>query len=752
MDAERQVKARSHAVTRRATPLPDAGPAARAEPLGSSYQHLLLEVAWVELAVRQQLAKIPRTTGDTEQWKGLVISEAEVTELLERPHGSPPFAARPGNRAAETSTDAAAEFRSGLLLRRQETLKQGTELRLVTLQRRFGLSELDLRCLVVCVAPEVDPRFERLFAYLQDDVTRKAPSVELVLNLVCSSLDEKLATRERFVPGAPLIRHRLLRIIEDGARGPETLLARALRVEERITRYLLGSDEITPNLAGMATLTESKCTMEQLVLPAEMKSKLLAIIGPAASSKPAPLMHLRGSYGCGRHSTAEAVCRQLGRKILHFDVARLPAPQDLSPVIAFALLAREARLLAAAIYVDHFDLLLTEDKASLRGSLLRELAGCPGPVFLAGESVWHLSDQQVEAEVISVEFARPDFAARVELWGKELAHSRLTATAEIDIAALSNKFRLTGGQIRDAVRAAGQVARWRDPHSGVPTQQDLNEGCRVHSSSKLATLGRKVRTHQTWADIVLPEDRVRHLQEICDCMKYRSLVFDTWGFDRKLSLGKGLNMLFSGPSGTGKTMAAGIMAAEVDLDVYKIDLSSVVSKYIGETEKNLARIFAEAETSNAILFFDEADALFGKRTEVRDSHDRYANIEINYLLQKMEEHEGVVVLATNFRKNMDDAFVRRLHFTVDFPLPCEADRRRIWEQIWPKDTPRGADLDLAYMARRFELPGGNIRNVALAAAFLAASNGGVVNMSHLLHGTRREYQKMGKVISPGEFE
>jgi SpoVK/Ycf46/Vps4 family AAA+-type ATPase len=234
-------------------------------------------------------------------------------------------------------------------------------------------------------------------------------------------------------------------------------------------------------------------------------------------------------------------------------------------------------------------------------------------------------------------------------------------------------------------------------------------------------------------------------------MKYRALVYDQWGFARKLSLGKGLNVLFAGPSGTGKTMAAGIMAGELGLDLYKIDLSTVVSKYIGETEKSLARIFAEAESSNAILFFDEADALFGKRSEVRDSHDRYANIEINYLLQKMEEHEGVAILATNFRKNMDDAFVRRMHFTVEFPFPNEADRRRIWLGIWPAETPQGAGLDLDFMARRFEIAGGNIRNIALAAAFLAASDGGVVNMSHLLHGTRREYQKMGKVVMHGEF-
>jgi SpoVK/Ycf46/Vps4 family AAA+-type ATPase len=198
-------------------------------------------------------------------------------------------------------------------------------------------------------------------------------------------------------------------------------------------------------------------------------------------------------------------------------------------------------------------------------------------------------------------------------------------------------------------------------------------------------------------------------------------------------------------------MAAEIVAGDLGLDLYKIDLSTVISKYIGETEKNLSRIFAEGRASNAVLFFDEADAIFGKRTEVRDAHDRYANIEVSYLLQRMEEYEGMVILATNLRKNMDEAFVRRLHFAIDFPFPTEADRRRIWEGLWPADLPRAADLDLDFMARRFEIPGGNIRNIALAASFLAAADGGCVTMAHLIRATQREYQKMGKVVLDGEF-
>jgi SpoVK/Ycf46/Vps4 family AAA+-type ATPase len=316
---------------------------------------------------------------------------------------------------------------------------------------------------------------------------------------------------------------------------------------------------------------------------------------------------------------------------------------------------------------------------------------------------------------------------------------------------LASKFKFTGGQIKDAAATAENLARFRDSEAVAVTMPDLYDACRLHSNQKLASLARKITPKYAWDDIVLPADHLAQLREICNHVKFRERVYGQWGFDRKLSLGKGLSVLFVGPSGTGKTMAADILAGELALDLYKIDLAMVVSKYIGETEKNLSRIFTEAETSNSILFFDEADALFGKRSEVKDSHDRYANIEIGYLLQRMEEHEGVVILATNFRKNMDEAFVRRLHFTVEFPFPNEEDRRRIWEGVWPKDMPRDTSLDVEFLARRFQITGGNIRNIALAAAFLAADDSGIVGMHHLIRATQREYQKMGKVVSESEF-
>ena len=249
------------------------------------------------------------------------------------------------------------------------------------------------------------------------------------------------------------------------------------------------------------------------------------------------------------------------------------------------------------------------------------------------------------------------------------------------------------------------------------------------------------------------------MREMCHYLKYRPLVYGEWGFERKLSLGKGLNSLFHGPSGTGKTMAAEIIANELQLVLYKIDLSQVVSKYIGETEKNLDKIFTEAETSNVILFFDEADALFGKRSEVKDAHDRYANIEIGYLLQKMEEYEGMTILATNLRKNMDEAFVRRLRFSVEFPFPDREDTQRqgnqvvIFKSATVKDhvAPRGEDIDFDYLARQFKITGGNIKNIVLYSAFLAAEDREAISIKHIIHAVRREFQKMGKLCLAEDF-
>lgn len=370
-------------------------------------------------------------------------------------------------------------------------------------------------------------------------------------------------------------------------------------------------------------------------------------------------------------------------------------------------------------------------------------------IFLSSKQPWEPRSVLKNNALINYPFPIPSFSIRKKIWELHLNGIQILSD-NVDINALATKFNFSGGQIKDAILTAGNIAMTKNTDKTVLSMKDFYQGCKAQSNQKLTTLARKIDLHDRWEDIVLPEDTKEQLKEVCGFIKYRGTVYNEWGFDRKLSLGKGLNALFSGPSGTGKTMAADIIAGEVGLDLYKIDLSSVVSKYIGETEKNLEKIFKEAETSNAILFFDEADALFGKRSEVKDSHDRYANIETNYLLQKMEEHEGIVILASNFRKNIDDAFLRRLHFTIEFPLPDEKSREKIWSNIFPKETPLGDGVDFGFLSK-FKITGGNIKNIALSAAFLAADDSEVVEMEHLIKTTKREFQKMGKLCNQSDF-
>ncbi len=662
----------------------------------------------------------PEATKDP--YRGLHVSDREAERLLARPPGTSFLFARPEGATSLVGAECRAERLRGL----------------------FGLSEFDLDALLIAIAPDIDPRYERLYGYLQDDVTKKRPTVDLILNLLCDSLEARLRARRCFSADGPLVAHRLVALIEDPSQRQAPLLARYVKVDDRVVEFLVGSDAVDARLVPHAAHVVPERGFDQLIVASDLRNRVRLLL----RRRDRLVLYFQGPYGVGKQAMAEALCRELGCSLVVVDGAQLAhaAGQDLPTTIGLAF--REAVLQEAVLYWKGFDALLVEDRRTGLDALLRILGARAGLTVLAGDAPWEPADLPSGVTFVRIELPRPSHAERAQLWSRALA-ADAAARADLEVDSLAGKFRLTGGQIRDAVATACGLARWREPEHGELTMDVLYAACRLQSNRKLGTLARKISSHYRWDDIILPPDRLQQLREICNCVKYRALVYDAWGFDRKVALGKGLNVLFAGPSGTGKTMAADIMAGELGLDLYKIDLSTVVSKYIGETEKNLARIFEEAETSNAILFFDEADALFGKRSEVRDAHDRYANIEINYLLQKMEEHEGMTILASNFRKNMDEAFVRRLHFAVEFPLPNEADRRRIWERTWPAEVPQDASVDMDFMARRFEIAGGNIKNIALAAAFLAAADDGPVRMEHLLHGTRREYQKMGKVLGEG---
>ncbi|TAL25800.1 MAG: ATP-binding protein [Aquabacterium sp.] len=707
-------------------------------------QHLLAELERIDLLVRLQVAGARRVVARDAQFRGLYLGEAEVDALLQRPCGAPAWPTAQPQAAA-----ALQPLRDRNRALADAGLAAGADLRLPRLQRAFGLDDFECDVLLLCLAPEIDLRYERLYAWLQDDVTRKRPGVALVLDLLAADLQVRLDLRARFEAGAALRRLRLVELADDAGHAPSTLSAKALKLDERMAAFLLGGDEPDERLRVACRVLRDGLPLDELQLHAQELQALRAVaarVCDAARPGPPLLLHLRGPRGAGKLEAAASLARELGRPLLQVDLAQLAgdAPQDFDGGWRLAL--REAGLQDALPCCTGFEGLTEVQRDALLQALSDFAAhGGGSPVCcLLSQQAWEPAGAWRGVPHAQVALSLPDAAQRGQLW-----RSALPAMDEnIDREALASSFRLGRAQIRDA---AATLLRWQE-HRGAGWQRArLHEACRVHAHHRLSSVARKVEPRYGWHDIVLPEDRMAVLREICNHVTYRGRVWGEWGFDRKLAMGKGLAVLFAGPSGTGKTMAAEVLAAELGLDLYKIDLASVISKYIGETEKNLGRVFDEAESSGAILFFDEADALFGRRSEVRDSHDRYANVEVGYLLQRLESFEGMTILATNFRKNMDEAFVRRLQFSLDFPFPDAADRRRIWDSVWPDALPRDAQVDAAELARRFEMTGGNIRNVALAAAFMAADDGQRVRLEHVLRATRREYQKMGKLVDDGFF-
>lgn len=726
----------------------------------SHLEHLSDELRHLDLLIHLQVIRRQKRHPENplHQFKGLVLSEEEITGML-RDADSPlaeeiPLSVDPSENHDLIQT--LSEFESRIKKRLSFSIKKGIYLSLPHLSHLFNLSSLEERCLLICLAPELDYKYEKLYAYLQDDVMRHKPSVGLVLNLLCRTRQEKLEARLAFDPHAPLLKYRLLQMTDGSPGEPVPLLSRSLKMDDRIVNFLLGSKDLDARVKSVARLIYPKVEWDHVMVPEEVKDRMRGFIrlllnknGLEAQNV---LFYLFGPYGSGKHSLIEAVCRDLEIPLIIVDIMKILSGQLKFEEILW-LFAREALLQPAILCLENFDYLPSDnEKNQIQLKLLLEVTRIFSRItFLLGSRPWKPQGLLQEQAFIELTFPTPDDKTKIHLWEHYLKKHNHDAS-HLDLGSLAGRFRFTPGQIEDALISAQNLASWRSPKNGHITMEDLYTACRAQSNPKLNSPAYKIDPKYTWEDIVLPSDQLSQLKEICNYIKYRHVVYGDWGFDRKLSLGKGLNTFFSGPPGTGKTMASEIIANALQLDLYKIDLSQVVSKYIGETEKNLQRIFTEAQASSAILFFDEADALFGKRSEVKDAHDRYANIEIGYLLQKMEEYEGITILATNFRNNVDDAFIRRMHIIIEFPFPDEMQRELIWKGMFLCDAPISDDIDYEFLSKRLKITGGNIKNIVISAAFNAAEASSDIGMSRVLLAARKEYQKMGKPFLKVDFE
>jgi len=587
-----------------------------------------------------------------------------------------------------------------------------------SLASAFRLSSFEQDLLLLCAGMELDARFTPLFAELQGESRKSHPTFSLALRALPG------AHWSALLPAGPLRRWRLIEI-----GSGDTLVSSPLRIDERVLHYLAGLSYLDGRLQS---LVEPVSIAEHI--PASHRSiaeKIKQIF--SRENQLAPVIQLCGTDRDAKRSIAAKALGEMGIGLFCMDAEDIPAAAAERDVLA-RLWEREAFLSNCALMVDFEEL----DRGEKMNAAISFLENIQSPLLtISPQPLLLRRHRPIRLEV---KRARPD--EQREMWQMALGLAARELDGRLD--GLVAQFNLGMNEIQSASSQA-LAGEYRD---GQELSVRLWEACCSEARPRLEDLAQRIEPAAEWDDLVLPEQQILVLREIGVHVRQRAQVYDSWGFAGKGSRGLGISVLFAGDSGTGKTMAAEVLAGDLGLDLYRIDLSQVVSKYIGETEKNLRKVFDAAEGGGAILLFDEADALFGKRSEVKDSHDRYANIEISYLLQRMEAYRGLAILTTNMKSALDRAFLRRIRFVVQFPFPDAANRARIWERIYPEKTPTSG-LNYEQLSR-LNVAGGNIRNIALYAAFLAAEAVGPVKMQHLLRAAQVEYAKMERAPTEGE--
>jgi hypothetical protein len=641
-------------------------------------------------------ASPPGATNTTQQ---ILIHEPVASRTLPSPSADPP------DEKNLFNSDPAADPQPALLM----------------LGHRLGLSEFELKTLLLAIAVELDTGIAELCARAEGNPSRPYPTFALALSLFDQPAWDALS------PDRPL---RYWRLIEINQPGAQTLTTSPFRADERIVNYVKGLNYLDDRLGNLLIRIDTP----DLPLPDSQTAQVETIVRrlKQAEGHSLPVVQLIGPDQDSKLLVATKAAAQLG---VH--PYRLPAdavPTQTTDLETFIRLwHRECLLLPVAIYLDAREIDAGDPRS---GPVQRLLARTEGILFADVTDVWPVSGRSL----LPLDISLPTAAEQRTLWEQSLGAGPGDLPAR-----LAGQFNMGPAAIREAAQTA--LAEVGQP---TPAIDDLAwETCLRRTRPRMDLLARRLEARATWDDIVLPAHETQMLRQIAAQVGQRNKVYDDWGFRGKISRGLGISVLFAGDSGTGKTMAAEVLARDLRLNLYRVDLSAVVSKYIGETEKNLRRLFDAAEDGGSILFFDEADALFGKRSEVKDSHDRYANIEINYLLQRMETYRGLAILATNMKSALDTAFMRRLRFIVNFPFPGPAERKAIWQRAFPSAAPVDA-LDFDRLAR-LNLTGGSIRNIVVNAAFVAAHESHSVDMPMVLASARIECKKLDLPINEADF-
>jgi SpoVK/Ycf46/Vps4 family AAA+-type ATPase len=648
------------------------------------------------------------------------------------------------------------------------SLASGVELRLPRLESTFGLLAVERAALMVAVAAEFDPLFRSICRGLQGEMAGPSLQVGTIVELTTRALDEAVDAAMLFLPDGKLRQNALITVEDPLYPRDVPLQALRVKIDRRLGLWLLGQAESSAPAWLVRVLPRRVLPLGRL--PEERKADLLAHLATSRAEGRRALVELQGPLGVGKKFIAEGLCAELGQELFVADCRAMLSSahggvdRELLPA-RLAEVRREALLVGAAPYLDHYDAILVKHDPMARGpndNESREVQASPTfkmpPELISFTAelpiVFFGIEERYEAlaeagQVVRIHVPFPSPAQRASIWQQTFEHLHAAIDeSEVDWVEIGRKLALDAARIQSAARSAVSVASLRT-HGEAPvvTRADLMEASRHQLQHDLKSLAVRVDKTYRWEDLVISVDGYHALIEMISYAKNAERVYDDWGFGAKHSVAGGISALFSGPPGTGKTMCAGVIARELDMELFRVDLSRVVSKWIGETEKNLARVFDEAQRSNAVVLFDEADSLFAKRTEVKSSVDRYANLEVNFLLQRMETFNGITVLTTNFEDTIDSAFKRRLTFRIRFEKPDADARGALWEKMFPPTAQLADDVDFLELGRKFEVSGGNIRNAAIRAAFLAANEDHAIDQDTLMRATLREAREMGVLIA-----
>lgn len=721
------------------------------KPYSNSFDHLQDELARVDLLVRAQIVRWRMTIAETkapEFWGMLHVTDAEISRYLAAPIAPPDHLPSEIVEVVNIFREAEKETRRRI---DELVLQTPSEVDLIVerLRAKFSLSDVELDSVLLSLLPEVDDRYARIFGYVQDDASKVRLPVVLLSQMLFAKAGSIRAALALFQPNETLLRNHLIAVDDDVGKGS----MRRIRIDEGLASILLGSSEIDPRLGEVMSQTFHNAGWVDLFVDAELSSSLQDFAEHANELPGAVIFH--GPSGSGRQKAAKAISAQRGQRLFIFDVERaLRNSQQWDLLVNLAF--RDARLLGASIYFCGVERLYEDKRESVRWNQLVDLTwASQSTIFLGVTESPETSSAVRESPLLRFEFVVPHYEMRKAIWMSVLRDVVVDGAAENVSAALAASFQITEGQIRESVDTALKTARRRSFSNPQITRDDLFEACRVQAGRRLLGFARRIEPTRklTLNDVILSDANKTQLRELLNRVSLRSRLREEMGFEEKIALSRGLVALFAGPSGVGKTLSAELIANQQGVDLYKVDLSAVVSKWLGETEQNLRRIFDEAEDSDALLFFDECESLFGQRGETSsEASGRWANLQVNYLLQRIEEHPGVVILATNLRKNIDEAFLRRIQVIIEFATPDAAMRFEIWKRTLPATTTDISDDELRTVAERFALTGGSMRNSSIDAAFRALSAGREnIVLRDLLDAVAREYQKVGKPITLGEF-